>query len=119
MTVPIVQAPHPLAELSQLEFTQARDAIIKIHGSDQPLFFRTIYLQEPAKAELLPFLDAEHSGRLTDATPRPTRTSFVEYDVLTAKAQVFHRAVVNVATSEVLSNDEIPRKNNGFPHYNV
>lgn len=119
MTVPVVAAPHPLAELSQPEFLAARDAIIKIHGADQPLFFRAIYAQEPAKAELLPFLEAEHAGTLTDATPRPTRTAAVEYDVLSAKNQVFHRAAVNTATGEVISNSEVPRKNNGFPHYNV
>ncbi|KAM3555920.1 hypothetical protein ARSEF4850_005777 [Beauveria asiatica] len=119
MTVPVVTAPHPLAELSQLEFIKARDAIVKIQAADKPLFFRTIYLQEPAKAELLPFLEAEHTGRLTDATPRPIRTAFVEYDVLAANAQVFHRAVVDVVTGRVISNDEIPRKNHGFPHYNV
>lgn len=119
MTVPVVSAPHPLAELSRLEFAKARDAILEIHGAGRPLFFRTIYLQEPAKTVLLAFLEAEHAGRLTDATPRPTRTAFVEYDVLTANSQLFHRAVVNVATGQVLSNDQIPRKNNGFPHYNV
>ncbi len=119
MTVPVVTAPHPLAELSQLEFTKARDAVVNIHGADQPLFFRALYLQEPAKAELLPFLEAEHTGRLTDATPRPTRIARVEYDVLGANAQVFHHAQVDATTGRIVSNDEIPRKNNGYPHYNV
>lgn len=119
MATPAVNAPHPLAELSEREFTNARNAIIKTHGPDQTLFFRAIYLQEPAKAELLPFLDAEHTGRLTDATPRPTRTARVEYDVLTGKAQIFHRAAVNTVTGQVVSNVEIPRGNNGFPHFNV
>lgn len=119
MAVPVTNGPHPLAELSQPEFLQARDAVIKIHGASQPLFFRAVYLQEPAKAELLPFLNAEHSGTLTDSTPRPIRAASVEYDVLLADAQVFHRAVVNVTSGKIVSNQAIPRANNAFPHFNV
>lgn len=119
MTAATTPTPHPLAELSQPEFLAARDAIVKIHGTSESLFFRALYLHEPPKAELLPFLEAEHAGRLTEATPRPTRAASVEYDVLTADAQVFHRAIVEVASGNVLSNEAIPRTNHAFPHYNV
>ena len=119
MTVPAVAAPHPLADLSGAEFTKARDAIVKVYKADQSLFFRSIYRWEPAKDELLPFLEAEHAGTLSDATPRPARIAAVEYEVIDGTKQVFHRAGVNISTGEVVSNEPIPSKNKGFPHFNV
>ncbi|GKT42723.1 copper amine oxidase 1 [Colletotrichum spaethianum] len=74
--------PHPLTALSEDEFKIARDVVTKLHASDFSLFFRAIFLQEPKKAELVPFLQAEHAGSITDATPRPPRRARLQYDVI-------------------------------------
>ncbi|KAF9875083.1 copper amine oxidase [Colletotrichum karsti] len=75
-------APHPLKDLSENEFKQARDAVKGLYPSDVTLFFRAIYLQEPKKAELIPFLQAEHAGNLSDSTSRPPRRARLQYDVI-------------------------------------
>ncbi|KAK1958681.1 copper amine oxidase [Colletotrichum sublineola] len=75
-------APHPLAALSKDEFNGARDIVTRLYASDYSLFFRAIFLQEPKKAELVPFLQAEHAGVVTDETPRPPRRARLQYDVI-------------------------------------
>ncbi|GJC97599.1 amine oxidase [Colletotrichum higginsianum] len=75
-------APHPLTALSRDEFKTARDIVTNLYGSDSSLFYRAIFLQEPKKAELVPFLQAEHAGTITDETPRPPRLARLQYDVI-------------------------------------
>lgn len=74
--------PHPLTALSEAEFKKARDIVTKLYGADTSLFFRAIFVQEPKKAELTPFLQAEHDGKITDKTPRPARQARLQYDVI-------------------------------------
>jgi primary-amine oxidase len=97
--------PHPLAPLSEAEFTRARDIIVKLHGPDTSLFFRSLYLNEPKKAELVPFLEQEHAGELTDASKRPARQALVEYDVVKPDMHEYIRAVVDVDSGEVASRE--------------
>ena len=46
------------------------------------IHFRSIFLEEPPKNELINFLDLEHSGKVTTQTPRPARLAKVQYDVV-------------------------------------
>jgi primary-amine oxidase len=88
--------PHPLQILSADEINLARQVILDCHP-DEVIDFREIYLREPPKVELLPFLEAgtyhffcnimpvltvftEHSHRLSPTTPRPVRCAKVQYD---------------------------------------
>lgn len=101
--------PHPLAQLSEAEFLQARDIVVKLHGSAESLFFRAITLQEPTRAELVPFLEAEHAGKLTDETERPPRLALVEYDVIGTDHHEYTRTVVDLGTEAVVSKDAVGR----------
>ncbi|KAL7925794.1 copper amine oxidase [Trichoderma austrokoningii] len=101
MAVITAPRPHPLAPLSAAEHTQARDAVAKLYGPSETIFFRAIHLQEPKKSALQPFLEAEHTGTLSEATPRPPREAVVEHDVIRADRGEFITAVVDLETGKV------------------
>lgn len=101
MAVTAALRPHPLAPLSPAEHIKARDAVAKLHGPSESIFFRAIHVQEPKKAELQPFLEAEHTGKLTDETKRPDRVAIVEHDVIRADRSEYINAFVNLETGEV------------------
>lgn len=99
--------PHPLARLTSPEIDVARQVVTKAR-SGHLLLFRDIFAEEPAKAELVPFLEAEHSGQLTEETSWPPRLARVQYDKIgddgshaytesvvdvTARHEVVHRVV--------------------------
>lgn len=110
-----VQHPHPLSQLSPQEFTQARDIITKQHGPDASIFFRSIFVDEPKKADLIPYLEAEHADILTESVPRPPRCAAIEYDIVTKDVHEYVRAVVNVENGEVVKSDSADR--NLKPYY--
>jgi primary-amine oxidase len=92
---------HPLDPLSVDETTVARDAVLTANP-DTVVFFREIYLKEPVKAELRPFLDAEHAGELNASTARPARLAKVQYDVVGKdKVPEFHEAWVDIDNRKV------------------
>ncbi|KAI9684656.1 MAG: hypothetical protein M1829_000029 [Trizodia sp. TS-e1964] len=96
--------PHPLSQLSVEETHIARDVILKAQERSV-VQFRSIYLEEPAKPELLEFLDAEHKGTLDQNTPRPARLARVQYDAIRHdKIQAFHQSIVNIHTREAISH---------------
>jgi primary-amine oxidase len=91
---------HPLTTLSVEETNIARDIIRACHAGSV-LHFRILYLQEPPKADLIRYLDLEHSGSLKPDSPRPARLARVHYDVVDDKAKPeFHEAVVDVEKRE-------------------
>jgi primary-amine oxidase len=89
---------HPLAPLTEQEFLQAREIALKGHGENPALFFRSIALEEPKKAEIVPFLVAEHHGQVTPETPRPHRIARVQYDVINSskKLHQFTQSLVDL-----------------------
>ncbi|TDZ32657.1 Copper amine oxidase 1 [Colletotrichum spinosum] len=92
-------APHPLTALSESEFKTARDVVTKLFSNDESLFFRAIYLQEPKKADLLPFFKTEHSENATDSTPRPPRLARLQYDVIrSGRLPEYTQSIVDVDT---------------------
>ncbi|KAK5991238.1 Copper amine oxidase 1 [Cladobotryum mycophilum] len=107
--------PHPLAPLSEAEVHSARDAAIKSHDPSESLYFRSIYLQEPKKSLLLPFLEAEHAGTLTAETPRPPRQATAEYSIVNGDLFQHVNAVVDVVSGEVTSKDVAPA--HGQPYF--
>lgn len=73
--------PHPLDQLSSHEIHITREVIQKARGSCL-ILFRAIFTREPLKAQLIPFLEAEHSATLSSSTPRPPREALVQYDII-------------------------------------
>ena len=89
--------PHPLTQLSIAETDVARDILLASHPG-AAIYFRIVSLQEPAKAELVKFLDIEHAGRLNSSTPRPPRLAKIHYDAIEkgSKVPVYQEAVVDL-----------------------
>lgn len=64
---------------------------------------------EPPKAEMLKFLELEHSGRVTSSSPRPARQAQVCYDVRRAKAAPeYTEAVVDLSSGSLVSTTVVP-----------
>jgi primary-amine oxidase len=103
---------HPLAPLDSAEFEKARAAVVKLHGGDTRLFFRCIYLREPVKPQLAPFLELEHAGKLTDETPRPPRQAIVQYDVIehSSKTSKYTTSIITLDTGEEVSRETADQK---------
>ncbi len=88
--------PHPLGQLTINETKIARGIILNARGNSI-IEFRAIALEEPPKAEVLAFLDAEHSGSLNSRTRRPARLARVQYDVVHAdKSHEYTESVVDL-----------------------
>ena len=116
MTIASAGLPHPLAPLTEAEFTKARDAILKLYESEDAIFFRSIYLREPKKEDLIPFLELEHSGNAKLDSARPQRLASVEYDAIKTKVPEFTRSLVDIATGEVVHNETFPRRGTSQPY---
>jgi primary-amine oxidase len=70
-------AQHPIAPLTASEITDSSRLIRELWPSNTNLQFKVITLQEPNKAELLPFLAAEREGRMP--SPIERKSSVVYY----------------------------------------
>jgi primary-amine oxidase len=102
--------PHPLDQLSSHEIDIAREAIFKARGKCL-ILFRDIFAQEPAKAELVPFLEAEHSGALTSSTTRPPRQARVQYDVVhDDKSHDYMESVIDIITGREVLHRVVDKK---------
>ncbi|KAI0155581.1 copper amine oxidase [Pestalotiopsis sp. NC0098] len=100
--------PHPLKQLTVEETDAARDYTLKLHEG-AVLEFREIFLEEPPKADLVKYLDLEHSGQLSESSPQPARLAKVQYDVIGEgnKVPVFHESVIDLRTGERTSHEVI------------
>ena len=58
-------AAHPLSPLTASEITRSADLIRGLYPSKTDLLFKAITLEEPGKAQLVPYLEAENQGRRT------------------------------------------------------
>ncbi|PFH56838.1 hypothetical protein XA68_15930 [Ophiocordyceps unilateralis] len=104
----VMSFPHPLSSLSVDEINQARDLVLKLHPGTV-IDFRTIYLLEPPKADVLPFLALEHAGNVTRSTPRPARLAQARYDVIGgSQAAEYHESVVDLGAGQRVSHQVIP-----------
>lgn len=102
--------PHPLQSLSVQETQQVKEIILAEHQGEL-VNIREIWLQEPAKQDLIKYLELEHSGSLTASSPKPARCAAAQYDVVgTDKIPYFHEAVVDVEQKIVVKNDVISKE---------
>ena len=67
---------HPLAPLTTAEIKASRDLIKSLYPPNTGLLYKQITLQEPEKAVLAPYLDAEFQG---GSLGKIDRRSFVTY----------------------------------------
>lgn len=67
---------HPLAPLTGDEITRAAELMRSVWPSNTDLHFKSITLEEPPKAVVLPLLEAEHNGQ---SAPSIARKAFVNY----------------------------------------
>lgn len=92
---------HPLEPLSAIEFERARQSILLARGSGVVIKFRAIFLAEPPKKELIPFLDAENAGEISLQTSRPDRLAMVHYDVIQSdESHEYTHSLVDVSTGQ-------------------
>jgi primary-amine oxidase len=91
--------PHPLEPLSVAESERARQTILNARGRNVLVKFRAVFLEEPAKNDLVPFLEAEHAGRVGLRTPRPARLAMVHYDVVRSdKNHEYTHSIVDLSS---------------------
>lgn len=69
-------AAHPLCPITASEIKRAADLMRNLYPSKTDLHFKAITLEEPEKAQLVPYLEAEHSG---GRLPRIDRKAYVSY----------------------------------------
>jgi primary-amine oxidase len=101
---------HPLDILSEKETDIAREVISAAYPGSV-LFFREIYLEEPTKAELIPYLELEHSGKLSPTSPRPRRLAKCQYDVVgSERVPEFHDAIVDVVKQQQVSHTVVGKQ---------
>lgn len=93
-------APHPLDALSIRETEQARALLLELYP-DTLISFREIFLEEPSKKELRPYLNAEHAAQ---PLPRLHRRALAQYDVIGAgKEPEFHESVLDLTARTRIS----------------
>jgi len=72
------ESAHPLAPLSASELQRAAAIVKASWPAHTDLHFKVVTLQEPPKAEVLPYLEAEHNGQ---PVPTISRKAFINYYV--------------------------------------
>ncbi|KXJ90059.1 copper amine oxidase [Microdochium bolleyi] len=93
--------PHPLSALTVEESGVARD-VVQAAYPNTLILFRQIFLREAPKSEVFAFLELEHSGKVTDSTPRPPRLAQVWFDVGGKdKDAEYVEAVVDIAARKI------------------
>lgn len=100
-------APHPLDILSVEEVNNARDIVKSLHPGHR-IFFRETYLDEPSKAKLTKYLEAEHAGQ----TPSPLpRQALSQYDVFDGKGGVqSHESIIDITSGKRIHHEIVPEE---------
>jgi primary-amine oxidase len=101
---------HPLSILSIDETNLARE-IVLAHHDKEVIDFREIFLQEPTKAELVKYLQLEHSGRLSPTSARPARLAKCQYDVIGSdRIPSYHECVVDIGSKQRIKHEVIGKE---------
>ncbi|KAI1500041.1 copper amine oxidase [Biscogniauxia marginata] len=101
------QPPHPLRPLSDDELLKARSLILEGHGGDGiALYFRSVHVDEPKKADLVQFLVAEHAGQ--SSTVLPPRQVNLLYDVIKDGKSQLMETTVDVDAGKIIDTKTFP-----------
>ncbi|KAI8627789.1 copper amine oxidase 1 [Xylariaceae sp. FL1651] len=99
--------PHPLRPLLHEELLRARDLVVANYGSDGiVLSFRSIYVDEPTREDLIQFLVAEHAGR--PPARAPPRQVKVLFDLIKDGIPQLTEAIVDIDAGQVRSSKTFP-----------
>lgn len=92
---------HPLSPLSASEINRSSQLIRALYPSQVNLHFKVVTLDEPKKALLIPYLDAEHDGR---AVPSLDRKAFLCYYIRNTVSHRCHQnpveCMINATTAD-------------------
>jgi primary-amine oxidase len=103
-------APHPLQMLSVEETEKARDIVLASHP-DHVIEFRQVDLKEPCKKDLVPFLQIEHDGQLSQNTSRPPRMAKCHYDIIAADMAIqYHESLVDLEQGKMVENSVVGKE---------
>lgn len=69
-------ASHPLCPVTASEIKRSAELIKNLYPPKTKFQFKAITLEEPEKAQLVPYLEAEHKGA---KLPKIDRKTFVSY----------------------------------------
>jgi primary-amine oxidase len=99
--------PHPLQMLTVEETEVARDLVLASHP-DHVIEFRQVDLKEPCKKDLLPFLQLEHDGQLSETISRPPRLAKCHFDIIDADRTIqYHEAIVDLENKELVEDIQV------------
>ena len=99
---------HPLQQLSIEETNAARGMVLANHPGAL-IDFRIITLQEPAKVDLVKYIDLEHAERLESSSPRPTRLARAHYDVIDeSRTPVYLESIIDIDGGQIVAQKEVP-----------
>lgn len=86
-------AAHPLCPITASEIKRSAEYIRDCWPSNIDVHFKAITLEEPAKTELVPYLEAEHTGH---RLPHIDRRAFVSYYIRNTVSSLVlcHRTVL-------------------------
>ena len=112
-------AADPRSPLTASEITTSAKFIRGLYPSGADLHFKAITLQEPEKAQLAPYLDAEHNGQTTGHIDRKAFVNYIIRNTVSClwtlwcyykhgrkmmlinPQEKFHEAVVNLTQQKV------------------
>jgi len=94
---------HPLAPIDATEIKQAVSYVRSQWPAETDLHFKCITLQEPAKKEVVPYLEAEASGA---SLPQIDRRVLVTYYIRKTVRHHLYSDVISILTT---STEQIPR----------
>ncbi|KIV91610.1 hypothetical protein PV10_06128 [Exophiala mesophila] len=103
---------HPFAPLTASEISTTADLIASVWPTKVDLRFKTITLDEPPKSQMIPYLEAEHSG---SSLPFIARKAFVSYYI--RNTERFHEAVVDLSAGKVERNVRLGSNLHGNADY--
>ena len=89
---------HPLAPISADEIQNAVSIIKSQWPADTKFQFKSVTLQEPAKAEIVPYIEAEFHGH---DLPNIDRRIFVTYYIRNTVSSVNAQAELPILTTPV------------------
>lgn len=95
MAAPVKQIPaHPLCPITAAEIEQSAHLIRSLYPAKTEFSFKALTLEEPDKAHLVPYLDAEHSGA---RLPHIDRKTFVCYYLRNTVSRTGHSLVLDIS----------------------
>jgi primary-amine oxidase len=94
---------HPLAPIDASEIKQAVSYVRSQWPAGTDLHFKSITLQEPAKKEVVPYLDAEASGA---PLPQIDRRVGVTYYIRKTVRKSFRLCIIMILTTSI---EQVPR----------